>query len=240
MLQTNVCNGQEVCQFLSLFGICTLLKSKDHLFEDHLLNVNISMTVGRIFTKKYISLYLYFGLFLENRKNSVSHRVKMMTRWPGRERWLKWPIDSVTQWPSSMSDSFTNKHIKQLKHVMIVTWLGLQNNRLYAPTKTYKKNISWYHRLPTRHWLILYHVSHDVGRWVKTGSPLSTLNRWSKKSTNSVNVRSLQLNKINAVVIKHAMDANCVFQSCLPATQYISAWCVQDSLSAAVQNSPGP
>jgi len=80
MLQTNVCNGQEVCQFLSLFGICTLLESKDHLFEDHLLNVNISMTVGRIFTKKYISLYLYFGLFLENRKNSVSHRVKMMTR----------------------------------------------------------------------------------------------------------------------------------------------------------------
>jgi len=28
MLQTNVCNGQEVCQFLSLFGVCTLLKSK--------------------------------------------------------------------------------------------------------------------------------------------------------------------------------------------------------------------
>jgi len=162
----------------------------------------------------------------------------MITRWPGRERWLKWPIDPVTQWPSSMSDSFTNKHIKQLKHVMIVTWL--QNNRLYAPTKTYERNISWYHRLPTRHWLILHHVSHDVRRWVKTVSPLSTLNRWSKKSTNSVNVRFLQLNKINAAVIKHAMDANFVFQSCLPATQYISAWCVQDSLSAAVQNSPGP
>jgi len=28
MLQTNVCNGQEVCQFLSLFGVCTLLESK--------------------------------------------------------------------------------------------------------------------------------------------------------------------------------------------------------------------
>jgi len=26
MLQTNVCNGQEVCQFLSLFGVCTLLE----------------------------------------------------------------------------------------------------------------------------------------------------------------------------------------------------------------------
>ena len=28
MLQTNVCNGQEVCQFLSLFGVCTFLESK--------------------------------------------------------------------------------------------------------------------------------------------------------------------------------------------------------------------
>jgi len=26
-----------------------------------------------------------------------------MTRWPGRERWNKWPVDPVTQWPSSMS-----------------------------------------------------------------------------------------------------------------------------------------
>jgi len=33
----------------------------------------------------------------------VTHRVKMMTRWPGRERWPKWPIDPVAQWPSSMS-----------------------------------------------------------------------------------------------------------------------------------------
>jgi len=28
------------------------------------------MTVGRIFTKKYISLYLYLGFFFEDRKNS--------------------------------------------------------------------------------------------------------------------------------------------------------------------------
>jgi len=26
---------------------------------------------------------------------SLSHRVKKMTRWPGRERWPKWPIDPV-------------------------------------------------------------------------------------------------------------------------------------------------
>jgi len=69
MLQTNVFNGQEVCQFLSLFGVCTLLESK--IFEDHLLNVNISnsKTVGRIFTKIYIFIFLSWAFF-ENRKNS--------------------------------------------------------------------------------------------------------------------------------------------------------------------------
>jgi len=103
MLQTNVCNEQEVCQFLSLFGVCTLLESKI-LKIIYKMSVNISMTVGRIFTKIYISLYLYLGLFSKTGKTRVSHRVKMMTRWPGRERWPKWPTDPVTQWPSSMSD----------------------------------------------------------------------------------------------------------------------------------------
>ena len=51
-----------------------------------------------------ISLYLYLGLFSKTGNTRVSHRAKMMTRWPGRERWPKWPIDPVTQWPSSMSD----------------------------------------------------------------------------------------------------------------------------------------
>jgi len=61
MLQANVCNGQEVCQFLSLFGVCTLLESK--IFEDHFSNVNISLTVGPIFTKN-IYLYIFIsGLF---------------------------------------------------------------------------------------------------------------------------------------------------------------------------------
>jgi len=80
MLQTNVCNGQEVCQFFSLFGVCTLLESKILKTIYGLLNVNISMTVGRIFTKKYIPLYLYLGLFSKTGKTRVSHRVKMMTR----------------------------------------------------------------------------------------------------------------------------------------------------------------
>jgi len=47
---------------------------------------------------------LHFGHFSKTGKIRVSHRVKMMTRWPGRERWPKRPINPVTQWPSSMSD----------------------------------------------------------------------------------------------------------------------------------------
>jgi len=38
-------------------------------FDDDLLNVNISMTVGQIFTKIYIFISLSWAFF-ENRKNS--------------------------------------------------------------------------------------------------------------------------------------------------------------------------
>jgi len=46
-------------------------------FEDHLLNVNILMTVGRIFTK----IYLYISIlgFFENQKNSGLTPGQMMT-----------------------------------------------------------------------------------------------------------------------------------------------------------------
>jgi len=52
-------------------------------FEDRLLNVNIAMTVGRIFTKN-IYLYIFIlGFFRKlEKKTLVSHRVKMMTRLP--------------------------------------------------------------------------------------------------------------------------------------------------------------
>jgi len=50
---------------------------------------------------KNIYLYIFIlGFFSKTGKTRVSHRVKMMTRWIGRERW---PIDPVTQWPSSTS-----------------------------------------------------------------------------------------------------------------------------------------
>jgi len=39
-------------------------------FEDHLLNVNILMTVGRIFTK---NIYLYLGLFFRKPEKLWSH-----------------------------------------------------------------------------------------------------------------------------------------------------------------------
>jgi len=57
--------------FISLFGVCTRFWKVKFNFEDHLLNVNISMTVGRIFENRKIS---------KTGKTRVSHRVKMMTR----------------------------------------------------------------------------------------------------------------------------------------------------------------
>jgi len=100
MLQTNVCNGQQVCQFYSLFGVCTLLGSK-------ILKI-ISMTVGRIFTKIYIFISLSWAFFRKPEKLGSHTRSEWwpgdpVTRWPERERWPTWPIDPMTQWPSSMS-----------------------------------------------------------------------------------------------------------------------------------------
>ena len=47
-------------------AVWRLHASGKYNFEDHLLNVNISMTVGRIFTK----IYIFILVFFENRKNS--------------------------------------------------------------------------------------------------------------------------------------------------------------------------
>ena len=59
------------------------------------------MTVGRIFTKIYIFISLSWAFF-ENRKNSgltQGQNDDRVTRWPGRERWPKWPIDPVPNDP---------------------------------------------------------------------------------------------------------------------------------------------
>jgi len=103
MLQTNVCNGQEVCQFLSLFGVCTLLESKVKFWRSFIKYQYFNDGWTDFHKKIYIFISLSWALS-KTGKTRVSQRVKMMTRWPGRERWPKWPIDPVTQWPSSMSD----------------------------------------------------------------------------------------------------------------------------------------
>jgi len=54
---------------------------------------------------------VHFGHFFENRKNSgltPGQNDDPVTRWPGRERWPKRPIDPVIQWPSSMPGLDTN------------------------------------------------------------------------------------------------------------------------------------
>jgi len=67
----------------------------------------------------FICTFSVFGILSKTEKIRVSHRVKMMTRWPGRERWPKWPIDPVTQWPSSMSATYWTKISVRL----VVRWV---------------------------------------------------------------------------------------------------------------------
>jgi len=52
------------------------------------------------FSQKYISLYLYLRLFSKTGKTRVSHRVKMMTRWPGDPDVKDDPNDPLTRWPN--------------------------------------------------------------------------------------------------------------------------------------------
>ena len=39
--------------------------------------------------------FCILGIFSKTGKTQVSHQVKMMTWWPGHERWPKWPTDPV-------------------------------------------------------------------------------------------------------------------------------------------------
>ena len=64
--------------------------------------------------------FAFWGIFSKTGKTRVSHRVKMMTRWPGRERSPKWPIDPVTQWPSSMSGAWALARRRYEKSMVLV------------------------------------------------------------------------------------------------------------------------
>ena len=82
--------------------------------------------------------FVFWTFFSKTGKTRVSHRVKMMTRWPGCERWPKWPTDPVTQWPSSMSVSHSKSHLKNLE--CLLSWQSIEviefaaiRCRLYRP-----------------------------------------------------------------------------------------------------------
>ena len=67
--------------------------------------------------------FAFWAFFSKTGKTRVWHRVKMMTRWPGRERW---PGDPVTQWPSSMSGLHRDKAELNVAWVHAwVEWIGL-------------------------------------------------------------------------------------------------------------------
>jgi len=95
MLQTNVCNGQEVWQFLSLSGVCTLLESK---ILKIIYSVSIFQWRSGGFSQKYISLS---WAFFRKPEKLGSHTGSEW--WPGDPHVNVDPYDPVTQWPSSMS-----------------------------------------------------------------------------------------------------------------------------------------
>ena len=96
------------------------------LFYNELLGVCESSTLSSILSStrqgKWVSKSIYiriwnvrfaFWAFFENRKNSGLTPGKNdhpVTRWPGRERWPKWPIDPVTHWPSSVSALYDKRN----------------------------------------------------------------------------------------------------------------------------------
>jgi len=82
--------------------------------------------------KRFASFYVQFAFWAffswKPEKTRVSHRVKMMTRWPGRERWPKWPIYPVTQWPSSMSGEGPRPSVRGVR-IVVNSTLGVSSLR---------------------------------------------------------------------------------------------------------------
>ena len=94
------------------------------------------------------STFCILGIFSKTGKTRVSHRVKMMTRWPGRERWPKWPIDPVAQWHSSMSA--LHYSLKNRAHWMQASFTYIQsshNHPTFISAWPYHSSASTQHSL---------------------------------------------------------------------------------------------
>jgi len=66
--------GKRFSSFYRCSAFAHFWKSK--IFENHLLNVNISMTIGRIFTKKYIFTSLSWAFFEKQKNSGLTSRQK--------------------------------------------------------------------------------------------------------------------------------------------------------------------
>ena len=93
MLQTNVCNGQEVCQFLSLFGVCTLLESK-------ILTIIYCQYFNDGWTDFHKNIYRYIVIlgFFRKPEKLGSHTGSKW--WPGDPDVKDDPNDPLTRWPN--------------------------------------------------------------------------------------------------------------------------------------------
>jgi len=89
MLQTNVCNGQEVCQVNRCLAFARFWKVK---FWRSFIKCQYFNDGWTDFHKK---IYIFIlGFFSKTgKKTQVSHRIKMTTRW----KMTHWPGDPMTQ-----------------------------------------------------------------------------------------------------------------------------------------------
>ena len=94
----------EVFSGQSIFIIIGKSKSSLHGLTSSDFSITTDTWQWLLSFQHFKCTFCILCIFSKTGKSRVSHRVKMMTRRPVRERWPKWPIDPVTQWPSSMSD----------------------------------------------------------------------------------------------------------------------------------------
>jgi len=129
MLLTNVCMGKRFASFYRCLAFARFWKVK---FWRPFIECQYFNDCWTDFHKN-IYLYIFIlGFFWKPEKTWVTHWVKMMTRWPGRERWPKWPFDPVTQWPSSMSGPRDSDHSRHcIQNLCGLSTLSL--NRAAAP-----------------------------------------------------------------------------------------------------------
>ena len=113
-------------------AVCPLHASGKYNFEDHLLNVSISMTVARIFTKIYIIISLSWAFFRKPEKLSSHAGSKW---WPGDPDVKD---DPLTRWTNDPVPCLIST--RSFSRETAAAWCGRGVHRLSPCTRVYTLN----------------------------------------------------------------------------------------------------